>query len=201
MNKGNLFIISAPSGTGKTTILKKIISTVPGLAFSISHTTRESRPNEQNGVDYYFISRDTFLEMQANNAFLESAEVHGNLYGTSKDGVNKHLETGTDILLDIDVQGARQIQNDKDTNAIFVFIVPPSWEELEKRLSGRGTDQADTIKLRLDNARQEMKEVNNYDYVVVNDTIDEAVDTLRSIIIAERSKNRRSVDGSPLTAL
>lgn len=174
---------------------------MPGLSFSVSHTTRESRPNEHDGVDYHFVNRDTFLEMQANNAFLESAEVHGNLYGTSKDGVKKYLETGIDILLDIDVQGARQIQKAEDTNAIFVFIVPPSWEELEKRLSGRGTDQADTIKLRLDNARQEMKEINNYDYVVVNDTIDEAVDTLRSIIIAERSKNRHSVNGSPLTVL
>lgn len=201
MSQGNLFVVSAPSGTGKTTILKKIINTVPGLAFSISHTTRKSRPGEQNGVDYHFVDQDTFLEMRADNAFLESAEVHGNLYGTSRDEVNKHLAAGTDILLDIDVQGGRQIRKAGDNSAIFVFIMPPSWEELEKRLSGRGTDQADTIKLRLANARREMADAENYDYAVVNDKIDEAVDTLRSIIIAERSKKRRSTSGAPLTIL
>ena len=198
MIQGNLFIISAPSGTGKTTVLKKVMAQMPALAFSVSHTTRAPRAGEQNGADYHFVDRSTFQDMQARGAFLEWAEVHGNLYGTSKDVIDENLAAGTDIILDIDVQGARQIKEKHVRHAVFLFIVPPSLAELEKRLAGRNTDSAETITLRLNNARQELAAVDQYDYVIVNDEVDAAVDVLRSIIIAERCKNRRSAAGQPL---
>ena len=199
MIRGSLFIISAPSGTGKTTILKKIMSAMPGLAFSVSHTTRAPRAGERDGVDYHFVDRESFLAMRDRGLFLEWAEVHGNLYGTSLEAIDANLAAGTDIILDIDVQGARQIREKRNHHAVFLFIVPPSLEELEKRLSGRNTDATETIKLRLANARKELADVGRYDYVIVNDTVDEAVDMLRSIIIAERCKNRRSATGQPLS--
>ena len=198
MSKGNLFVISAPSGTGKTTILKKILATVVGVAFSVSHTTRTPRAGEQDGVDYFFIDRDKFMAMRDDNAFLEWAEVHGNMYGTSRQAVETQLTADMDIFLDIDVQGAKQLQALPDLEAIFLFIAPPSWEELEKRLSGRGTDSEETIRLRLNNARKEITETNHYDYLVINEVVDEAVDMLRAVILAERCRKRRSSQGSPL---
>lgn len=199
MSRGNLFIISAPSGTGKTTILKKVMAQLPGLAFSVSHTTRAPRPGEQDGTDYHFVDRDTFQAMQARGVFLEWAEVHGNLYGTSKELVDEHLAAGTDIILDIDVQGARQIREKNTHQAVFLFIVPPSLEELEKRLAGRNTDSAETITLRMNNARRELADADLYNYVIVNDTVDEAVNVMRSIIIAERCRSRRDAAGRPLS--
>lgn len=136
--------------------------------------------------------------MQANNEFLEWAEVYGNFYGTSKNEVQKHLDNGLDVFLDIDVQGARQVRETTGPESISVFVVPPSWQEQEKRLHGRGTDSSETIKLRLANAKDEMKDAGLYDYLIVNDTVDQAVDTLRSIIVAERSRTRRDFDGAPL---
>jgi guanylate kinase len=195
---GNLFIISAPSGAGKTTILKEIMTSVPGLTFSISHTTRAPRKGEMHGRDYFFVDRETFTAMRDDHAFLEWAEVHGNLYGTGKAGVETMLRQGFDIFLDIDVQGARQIKEAGVTNAIFIFIAPPSWEALETRLKGRGTDCSDTIKTRLANARQEMNEAHRYDYLVINDRLADAVDMLKSIILAERCRKRRAVSGEPL---
>jgi len=197
--RGSLFIISAPSGTGKTTILKKVMAAMPGLAFSVSHTTRTPRAGERDGVDYHFVDRESFLAMRDRGLFLEWAEVHGNLYGTSLEAIDANLAAGTDLILDIDVQGAHQIREKRNHQAVFLFIVPPSLEELEKRLSGRNTDATETIKLRLANARKELADVGRYDYVIVNDTVDEAVDVLRSIIIAERCKNRRSATGQPLS--
>ncbi len=199
MTKGSLFIVSAPSGTGKTTILKKIMRDLPGISFSVSHTTRPPRAGEQDGVDYHFISRDDFLKMKDNAAFLEWAEVHGNLYGTSRTVVEEQLCAGKDILLDIDVQGARQIRQTMKDDAVFLFIAPPSWQVLEDRLSGRGTDAPDTIRLRLDNARKEMQDAALYEYVIVNDDLDTAVDMVRSVIVSERCRNRRTLTGESMT--
>ncbi len=195
---GNLFIISAPSGAGKTTILKEIMASVPGLTFSISHTTRPPRKGETHGKDYFFVDRETFTAMRDEHAFLEWAEVHGNLYGTGKAGVEAMLRQGFDIFLDIDVQGARQIKKAGMTNAIFIFIAPPSWKDLETRLQGRGTDSPDTIKTRLANARTEMNEAHRYDYLVINDRLADAVAMLKSIILAERCRKRRAASGEPL---
>lgn len=198
MKQGNLFIISAPSGAGKTTILKEIIGEMPGLGFSVSHTTRSPRAGESHGRDYFFVDRQTFSAMRTENDFLEWAEVHGNLYGTSKAVVEAKLAEGSDILLDIDVQGARQIKESGITNAIFIFIAPPSWEILETRLTARGTDGADTVRTRLANARTEMKEAGWYDYLIINDRLEEAVTMLKAIILAERCRKRRTAAGEAL---
>lgn len=198
MKPGTLFIISAPSGAGKTTMLKQVMVAVPGLAFSVSHTTRSPRAGEKDGTDYYFVDREAFLAMREQGDFLEWAEVHGNFYGTSRAAVEKSLVAGVDIVLDIDVQGARQIRKSSPGAVAFIFIAPPSWEELEKRLSGRGTDGPETIRLRLANARKEMADIDFYDYVVVNDDLARAVDSLRAVIIAERSKSRRLAAGAPM---
>jgi guanylate kinase len=139
--------------------------------------------------------------MRAENAFLEWAEVHGNYYGTSKSEVDRHLRQGLDVFLDIDVQGARQVRAAAGGECFSIFIVPPSWEEQESRLTGRGTDSAETIRLRLQNARIEMEDADLYDYLIVNDTVDRAVDALRAIIIAERCRTRRDRDGRPLDIL
>ena len=198
MDHGNLFIISAPSGTGKTTILKKIIASMEKVVFSVSHTTRLPRSSEQVDVDYYFIDKDAFLVMQQQGLFLEWAEVHGNMYGTSLSAVQAATEQGLDIILDIDVQGARQIKQKLGNKGVFVFISPPSLAELEIRLAGRSTESESVIATRLVNAKEEMKSIGQYDYVIVNDTVDEAVEVLKSIIIAERSKKRRGISGEPL---
>jgi len=198
MEHGNLFIISAPSGTGKTTILKKIIAALERVAFSVSHTTRAPRPGEQDGVDYFFIDSEAFAAMRQQGFFLEWAEVHGNKYGTSSSVVQAATEQGLDIILDIDVQGARQVKEKLGNKAVFVFIAPPSLRELEQRLAGRSTETAAVIATRLANAKEEMKSIGQYDYVIVNDTVDRAVEVLKSIIVAERSRKRRSISGEPL---
>ena len=186
--KGNLFIISAPSGAGKTTILKKVLAEVPNLEFSISHTTRLPRTGETDGKDYHFVDRDTFCQIRDRQAFLEWAEVHGNLYGTSIEAVNNQLNSGNDVILDIDTQGAKQLRDHKDIEAVSIFISPPSAAELEKRLTGRGTDSAETIKLRLDNANREMNEAGHYDYNIVNDQLDDAVRKVMDIITSARNQ-------------
>lgn len=198
MENGNLFIISAPSGTGKTTILKKIIAEMANVAFSVSHTTRAPRPDEQEGVDYFFIDKDTFADMRQQDLFLEWAEVHGNLYGTSSRAVADATEQGLDLILDIDVQGARQVRKKLGAKGVFIFIAPPSLEELASRLAGRSTETEAVIATRLQNAKQEMKSITQYDYIIVNDTIAEAVEILKSVIIAERSRKRRDLSGAPL---
>ena len=198
LKRGNLFIISAPSGTGKTTILKKIIATVSGIAFSVSHTTRLPRSGEQEGVDYFFVDRTSFEAMRAKALFLEWAEVHGNLYGTSSKVIQELAEQGQDIILDIDVQGALQLQEKLRGEGVFVFIAPPSLQELEKRLAGRRTDSTNAVATRLANAQMELKSLEHYDYVIVNDKVDQAIEVLRAVIIAERSRNRRGLSGEPL---
>lgn len=195
--KGNLLIISAPSGTGKTTILKKIMPHLQGLTFSVSHTTRAPRSGEENGTDYHFISPDDFRALRDQGGFLEWAEVHGNFYGTSKKEVDARLNNGLDVFLDIDIQGARQVRQ-AAPEAISIFITPPSWQEQEKRLKGRDTDSDETIKLRLANAQAEMADVDLYDYVVMNDDLNTAARMLEAIILAMRAKNRRHLNGEPL---
>jgi guanylate kinase len=174
------------------------MSGLQGLGFSVSHTTRRPRPDEKEGKDYYFVNQLTFLEKCDEEAFLEWAEVHGNLYGTSVQAVEELIKVGKDVLLDIDVQGAKQVREKVGGEAVFVFIAPPSLDVLRQRLSFRGTDSPAVIETRLQNARQEMKSLDQYDYVVVNDELDQAIDVLRSIIIAERSKKRRTAAGTPL---
>ena len=198
MEIGNLFIISAPSGTGKTTILKRIISEMENIMFSVSHTTRPPRPGEKEGVDYYFVEKDAFQKMQEQDLFHEWAEVHGNLYGTSRNAVQEIIDQGQDIILDIDVQGGLQAMDKVGDKGIFIFILPPSLQELEKRLVNRGTESESVIATRLKNAQGEIKIMEQYDYVIVNNSVAEAVDLLKSIIIAERSRKRRSVSGKPL---
>jgi len=198
MNSGSLFVISAPSGAGKTTLLKMVLPTLPNLDFSVSYTTRARRPGEIAGRDYNFVSRDEFLRLRDKGGFLEWAEVHGNLYGTGRAQVEQEMARGLDILLDIDVQGARQIREAGVTNTWLLFIAPPDMAELERRLTSRGTDLAEIIALRLANARQEMASIGLYDFVVLNDQLERAADTIRAIIIAERSRTRRNALGRPI---
>ncbi len=198
MTTGQLFILSAPSGAGKTTILKKVMEQVTHLAFSVSHTTRLPRNGEENGVDYHFVSVDDFLLMQGQDLFLEWAEVHGNYYGTSRPSVLEQLKLGQDIILDIDIQGAAIIARDKSVQAVTVFVAPPSLAELENRLRGRGTDSNETIELRLKNVAKEMSVAGEYDYLVINDNLEDAVSTLQAVIIAERSRGHRLPTGEPI---
>ncbi|MCF6290274.1 MAG: guanylate kinase [Desulfobacterales bacterium] len=196
--RGELFIISAPSGAGKTTLLKKVMAGLPGLAFSVSHTTRPPRAGEKNGVDYHFVGRETFRTMRDSGEFLEWAEVHGNFYGTSRQAVEAGLARGLDVVLDIDVQGARQIWEVID-DCCSIFIAPPSMAELRRRLTGRSTDPPETIELRIKNAQQEMAALDRYQYLIVNDDLDTAAEVLRSVIIAQRSRKRRSPAGFALS--
>jgi len=198
MSAGHLFVISAPSGAGKTTLLKPVLEAVPALAFSVSHTTRKPRPGEVDGQDYFFVSHDRFAALRAEGDFLEWAEVHGNCYGTSRRAVEASLASGQDIILDIDVQGATQLRKRNDLAATFVFIAPPSLAELERRLTGRQTEEAATIALRLQNARRELQSIDQYDYLIVNDDLDLARAMLTAIILDKRALARRGYDGRPL---
>jgi guanylate kinase len=186
---------------GKTTILKKVMADLPSLIFSVSHTTRSARPGEVNGRDYHFVSRDAFMAIQSSQppGFLEWAEVYNNLYGTSRLEVEKQLGAGRDVILDIDVQGAMQVK--KSSQPVSVFIAPPSLDELERRLRGRGTESGEILAIRLQNVSQEMKFTDEYDYLIINDTLSEAVESLRSIIIAERCRRRRTPSGTPANIL
>ncbi|MEO2065726.1 MAG: guanylate kinase [Desulfurobacteriaceae bacterium] len=188
--RGLLIVISAPSGTGKTTLTHMLLKEFPNMEFSISFTTRKPRPGEVNGKDYWFISREEFLRRIEEGDFLEWAEVYGNLYGTSKSQVLKALNEGKDVLLDIDTQGALQVK-ENFPEAVLIFILPPSLEELERRLKNRGTDPEEVIEKRLKVAREEIKRAKFYDYIVVNDVLEVAYNKLKSIISAEKCKTKR----------
>jgi len=201
MNDGMLVVLSAPSGCGKTTLLKRVMAELPGLVFSVSHTTRSPRAREKNGQDYYFVNNAEFraLRDQEPSGFIEWAEVHGHCYGTGREGVLKQRAAGLDVILDIDVQGAEQVRRVSDP--ITIFIAPPSIDELSRRLQGRGTEDAATVSRRLANAEQEMQSAPDYDYLIVNDVLAEAVESLRSILIAERLRRRRTLTGKPIRLL
>ena len=196
MTPGQLFILSGPSGSGKSTLMRQVLGTVPGLAFSVSHTTRARRSGEQDGVHYHFIDTAAFLALRDRqpSGFLEWAEVHGNLYGTSVAELENKLRRGVDVLLDIDVQGARQVRQRRE--AISIFLCPPSLEILAERLRQRATEADDSLALRLENARREMACTGEYTYLLVNDRLERTVEGFCSIIIAERLRQRRNPDGS-----
>ncbi|MGB4703515.1 MAG: guanylate kinase [Candidatus Saccharicenans sp.] len=179
-----IYVISGPSGCGKSTLIRELLSLLPGIQFSVSHTTRPKRAGEVEGRDYYFVTREEFQRMVDSQSFLEWAEVHGHLYGTSRDEISKKSRQG-DLVLDIDVQGARQLRK-KLPQARFVFVVPPSYPELEKRLRQRKTDSPETIALRLKNARREIEEARNFDYLVINGVLTQAVEELKAIVLAHR---------------
>ncbi len=188
-SRGLLFVVSAPSGTGKTTVVERLVQIVPDLGLSRSYTSRAMRAGEQDGVDYNFITRERFEAMIAEDAFLEWADVFGNLYGTGKADAERELAAGRDLVLVIDVQGARQVRS-HGANAIGIFVLPPSFEALERRLRGRSKDSEEAIRKRLVTARREIRAVAEYEYVVVNDELDACVDRLRSIVQAERARPR-----------
>lgn len=189
---GDLFIVSSPSGGGKTTLIRRLIASPPGapLHFSVSHTTRPKRAGERDGREYYFVSDETFRRMARRGAFLEHNVVHGNRYGSSKAEVLPRLASGEDVVLDIDVQGARDIRK-AYPRAISIFIVPPDPKELEKRLRRRGLDGPGEIARRLRNARSEVRKAQQFQYVIVNDDLDRAALELESIVRATRLTHAR----------
>ena len=188
-SRGLLFVVSAPSGTGKTTVVERLVQIFPDLGLSRSYTSRAMRSGEQDGLDYNFITRERFEEMIEEAAFLEWADVFGNLYGTGKIETERELAGGRDLILVIDVQGARQVRS-HGANAIGIFVLPPSFEALERRLRGRSKDSEEAIRKRLVTARREIRAVAEYEYVIVNDELDTCVDRLRSIVLAERARPR-----------
>lgn len=189
LRRGLLFVVSAPSGTGKTTLVERLVTIVPNLKMSRSYTSRPARAGEHDGVDYNFISRPRFEEMVARREFLEWADVFGNLYGTGVGDTEAHLGAGYDLVLVIDVQGARQVRT-RGLETIGIFVMPPSLDALEQRLRGRSKDSEAQIRRRLEVARQEMTSYSDYDYLVINDEFDPCVDRLRAIVLAERARLR-----------
>ncbi|MBC7189221.1 guanylate kinase [Candidatus Aerophobetes bacterium] len=187
---GLIVVISAPAGAGKTTLCKRLLQNCPSFISSVSFTTRAPRKQEIEGVDYYFVSREDFQELIEKGAFIEWAEVHGHLYGTSKEFLEKNIEAGKDVLLEVDVKGGKKIK-ECYPQAILIFILPPSWEELEKRLYRRGTEDEKSIKERLARAKEEIKYLPFYDYFIVNDDINIATRDLLRIIETERHKINR----------
>lgn len=185
MKQGRLIVISGPSGSGKTTIRDRLLKLLPGLECSISYTTRPPRHGEKDEKDYFFISKEEFQRCIKEDNFLEYAKVFDNYYGTCKSWVSDRLKEGKDILLCIDVQGAAQIKKNSDS-ALFIFLIPPSLKVLEDRLKKRATDHPEEINRRLVKAKEEMAQVGNYDYVVLNDKVNEAVDEIVGIIQRER---------------
>ncbi|MDH2999124.1 guanylate kinase [Pasteurellaceae bacterium LFhippo2] len=195
MSLGNLYILSAPSGAGKSSLINALLADLPRseVQLSVSHTTRNPRSGEENGVHYYFTTHDEFKQLIEKGHFLEWAEVFGNYYGTSLPMIERSLEQGIDVFLDIDWQGARQICQ-KVPNVKTIFILPPSKEELEKRLIGRGQDSAETIASRMAEAVSEMSHYNEFDYVIVNDDFQVALSQLKSILTAERLKQESQAE-------
>ncbi len=182
--KGLIYVVSAPSGAGKTSLCKRLLNEIPGLELSISYTTRPMREGERDGVDYHFVTVDAFQEMIEAGAFVEWAKVHDNYYGTGIDALKEASRDGRDILLDIDFQGAAQLKKSLD-NGVYIFILPPDFDELKKRLEARNSDTAAVVKRRIENARIEVVEAKWYDYIVVNDNFDFALAQLKAILLAE----------------
>jgi guanylate kinase len=188
--QGQLFIVSAPSGAGKTSLCKSVMKEVKNLKTSVSYTTRSCRQGEVDGVDYYFVDREHFRTMIENNEFLEYAEVHGNLYGTARSQLMSLQKQGFDILLDIDAQGAMQLKK-KYKEGVYIYILPPSFEVLKSRLEERNSDSPEEISRRLKKAREEIWNYREYYYLIINDDFDRALESLKSIILSERIKMKR----------
>ncbi len=178
-------MVSAPSGAGKSSLVKALLELDAQVFRSVSHTTRAPRGQEKHGREYYFASREDFEKMIASNAFVEWANVHGNLYGTSKKAIEERLAKGTDIVLEIDYQGALQIK-ESFPNAVLIFILPPSWDELRSRLENRGEDASDVIETRLKNAHQEMAQVHKFDFVIINELFERALFDLKAVVHSQR---------------
>lgn len=189
--EGVLFVVSAPSGAGKTSLCRELIDRFRDLRQSVSFTTRQARAGEVDGVDYHFVDSATFRQMVADRQLAEWAEVHGNCYGTSLNTLTTAAQQGIDLLLDIDYQGAAQLKQNY-RHGVFIFILPPDFVELEKRLRGRGTDADEVIRQRLQNAEREISEAGWYDYLVVNDNFQTALDDLSAIVTAERCRSLRN---------
>ena len=187
MPKGKTFIICGPSGVGKGTVVSRLMEADPTLYFSVSATTRAPRPGERDGVDYHFISYEQFQSWIAEGAFLEHAEFVGNCYGTPRRYVDEAMDQGRDVLLDIEIQGAEQIHQ-KRPEAVRIYIAPPSWEELERRLTGRGTEDGEKIRSRLARGREEFAAARDFDYLVINDTVEHAAAEIRAIMTAEHCR-------------
>ncbi len=196
LRKGILFVISAPSGAGKTSICRAVLSLFPMLRQSVSFTTRSIRHGEREGKDYNFVSRERFDKMVADDAFAEWAEVHGNCYGTALATLDQASEEGADVLLEIDCQGADQLRK-SSLNGVFIFIMPPDMRELRRRLESRNTDDDKVIARRMVSAAGEIAESTNFDYLVVNDVLDQAVEKVRAIMIAEATRTERIINTLP----
>lgn len=190
VRKGMLLVISGPSGAGKGTLYNRVLAADPTFTFSVSYTTRGPRPGEVDGKDYCFVTEEQFRQMLDQDGFLEHAEVHGHLYGTPRQPVLDALEAGRSVMLDIDPQGALQVM-DKMPDCVSVFILPPSFAELRRRLTGRGTEKPEEVERRLHNARGEVKLMGKYQYLVVNDDLEVAYRTLQGIVDAEKQRSSR----------
>jgi guanylate kinase len=190
---GNLFIVAAPSGGGKTSLVRNLIDTLEYIEVSISHTTRVMRPGEAHGVDYFFVDEEQFTTMINEGAFIEHAQVFNHLYGTSKAQIRERLERGIDVVLDIDWQGAAQIKNDFP-EAVSIFIIPPSIEALKERLTNRGQDNDEIIRGRMKKAQDELSHYSEFDYLIVNDTFEHAAADLCAIVLANRLRIERQVN-------
>ncbi len=190
---GILFVISAPSGAGKTTLCKEVIDILPNLRHSVSYTTRQPRPGEVHGRDYFFVAPAEFRQMVEDGEFAEWAEVHGNLYGTAVRTLEGYRANGVDVLLDIDCQGARQLK-ERYRGGVFIFILPPSFAELRRRLDCRNSDSAEVIQRRLENAVGEIRESRWYDYIIVNDVFTKAVEELKAVLLAEQCRASRVLE-------
>ncbi len=185
-----MVVLTAPSGTGKTTMARRVLEADPVLAFSVSHTTRPPRPGEEDGVQYWFVDDETFGGLVEDGQFAEWAHVHSRRYGTSRGEITRRFEQGLDVLFDIDPQGGVQLM-EAYPEAVTVFVLPPSLDELERRLRGRGTEAEDQVAVRLGNAREEIGYADRYDYVIVNDDLSDAIAAFEHIIAAERQRTTR----------
>jgi guanylate kinase len=187
MQKGILFVLSGPSGVGKGTVLDQLMKDYKNIKYSVSATTRKPRVGEIDGVDYFFITEDKFGKMKKNNEFIETACVHGNYYGTPRSYVEECLKNGEDIILEIDIQGAKQI-GEKFKDAVYIFLLPPNYEELKNRLKKRDSETEESLRIRLKNASDEIQELKNYDYKIVNDKLHTTVKKVEEVIEKERAK-------------
>ena len=202
MTEGTLFIVSAPSGAGKTSLLKRLLQLDENIRVSVSHTTRPMRPGERDGIDYHFVQHDLFMRMVEEGAFLEHARVFDNHYGTAEAALRTQLQQGRDVVLEIDWQGARQVRK-RFADAVSVFILPPDRDTLRQRLSSRGQDSEQTIERRMRDAVSEMSHYAEYDYLLLNDDFEQALHQLRSVVVSQRLRQSKQAQklGAALQAL